>query len=140
MQNEAVIDASWGLGEAVVSGRITPDHWVVDKVTRKPLELKAGAKQLQIVLADEGGVRETVTPHPAELSLTDAQVSEVTDPIVRLETLFGQPVESVRYAASPRPKKRCFFLPARECTWIFRTRYGSRPRRCSRRATHRTIC
>lgn len=29
----AVVEASWGLGSAVVSGAVTPDNWVVDKVT-----------------------------------------------------------------------------------------------------------
>ncbi len=32
--DEAVIDANWGLGESVVAGLATPDHFIVDKVGR----------------------------------------------------------------------------------------------------------
>ncbi|HRQ63400.1 MAG TPA: PEP/pyruvate-binding domain-containing protein [Xanthomonadaceae bacterium] len=91
--DEAVIDASWGLGEAVVSGRITPDHWVVDKVTRAIVERKAGAKQIEIVLAEDGGVRETESRASSELSLSDAQVAELTDLIVGIEALFARPMD-----------------------------------------------
>ncbi len=92
--DEVVIDASWGLGEAVVSGRITPDHWVVDKLTRGVIETEAGAKQIEIVLNDnEGGVRETAARPSKALSLSDAQVAELTELIKAIEALFDQPVD-----------------------------------------------
>ena len=33
--DEAVIDANWGLGESVVAGLVSPDHFIVDKVSRQ---------------------------------------------------------------------------------------------------------
>ncbi len=116
--DEVVIDASWGLGEAVVSGRLTPDHWVVDKVTREAIEATAGAKQIEIVLAEAGGVRETASRPSNELSLSDAQVAELTDLIVAIEALFGQPVDiewayanDVLHALQARPITRYVPLP-----------------------------
>lgn len=116
--DEAVIDASWGLGESVVSGRITPDHWVVDKFTREVLERKVGAKQIEIVLAVEGGVRETTSRPSNELSLSDTQVAELTGLIVDIEALFGQPVDiewayanDVLHALQARPITRYVPLP-----------------------------
>ena len=41
-RHEAVIDASPGLGEAVVSGAVNPDHFVVDTATRRVLERRVG--------------------------------------------------------------------------------------------------
>jgi len=35
-RSKIVIDASWGVGELVVSGEITPDNYVVDKVMLTP--------------------------------------------------------------------------------------------------------
>lgn len=116
--DEAIIDASWGLGEAVVAGRITPDHWVVDKVTRAIRETRAGAKQIEIQLADAGGVYETAARASSALSLTDPQVLEVTDLIVGIEALFGQPVDiewayasGALHALQARPITRYVPLP-----------------------------
>ncbi len=52
--DEAVIDANWGLGESVVSGQVTPDHFVVDKIGGSVLESKMGAKQTSIWLGPDG--------------------------------------------------------------------------------------
>ena len=42
--DEAVIDANWGLGESVVAGRASPDHFVVDRVDRRVLERTLGCE------------------------------------------------------------------------------------------------
>ena len=54
-RHEAVIDASPGLGEAVVSGAVNPDHFVVDGATRKILERRIGSKALVIRPLPGGG-------------------------------------------------------------------------------------
>ncbi|HEY3278569.1 MAG TPA: PEP/pyruvate-binding domain-containing protein [Syntrophorhabdaceae bacterium] len=43
------IDASYGLGEAVVSGLVTPDTYLVDKVTFELIKLVVGSKEIQCV-------------------------------------------------------------------------------------------
>ena len=56
---ETVIDASPGLGEAVVSGAVNPDHFVVDSVTGEIVERRLGDKRLVIrSVAGGGTVRE----------------------------------------------------------------------------------
>src|SRR6478735_12768051 len=59
-RREAVIDASPGLGEAVVSGAVTPDHLVVDTASGRILESRVGEKGLAI-RAVPGGGTERVT-------------------------------------------------------------------------------
>ena len=44
-RGQAVIDASPGLGEAVVSGAVNPDHFVVDTATGAILERRLGDKR-----------------------------------------------------------------------------------------------
>ena len=39
-RSQVAIDASWGLGEAVVSGEVTPDNFLVDKVIREMVSRK----------------------------------------------------------------------------------------------------
>src|SRR5215831_5761492 len=43
-RTKIVIESSWGLGELVVSGGITPDHFVVDKITLEPVTSKIALK------------------------------------------------------------------------------------------------
>lgn len=57
-----VIEASWGLGEAVVSGLVTPDHYVLDQ-RGQLLELVPGEKDLAIRRTAEGTVEVPVPDH-----------------------------------------------------------------------------
>ncbi|MBI3809724.1 MAG: PEP/pyruvate-binding domain-containing protein, partial [Nitrospirae bacterium] len=43
--NQAVFESNWGLGETVVAGRVTPDHFVMNKPTRVILERRVGRKE-----------------------------------------------------------------------------------------------
>ncbi|OPY65810.1 MAG: Phosphoenolpyruvate synthase [Syntrophorhabdaceae bacterium PtaU1.Bin034] len=43
------IDASYGLGEAVVSGIVTPDTYLIDKITMEPIKTTIGSKEIQCV-------------------------------------------------------------------------------------------
>jgi pyruvate,water dikinase len=91
--DEAVIDANWGLGESVVAGLATPDHFVVDKVTRRVVEEKIGAKQASIWLTPLGGTVERKGHRPSETTLSSAQIAELTDTLCRIEALYGFPVD-----------------------------------------------
>ena len=76
--DEVLINASWGLGEALVSGEISPDAIVVDKLAGTIIERRRG---------DKGGVR------PDEDCLDAARVEELTATVTRIETLYGEPVD-----------------------------------------------
>ncbi len=91
--DEAVIDANWGLGESVVAGLASPDHFVVDKVDRRVLERTLGAKQVSIWLDPNGGTLERQSHRSAESTLRDAQVSELTDVLCRIEELYERPMD-----------------------------------------------
>jgi pyruvate,water dikinase len=47
------IDASWGLGVTVVGGEVTPDSFLVSKVTRELVRSDVGSKELEVVPADD---------------------------------------------------------------------------------------
>ena len=49
--SSVAINASWGLGPAVVGGEVTPDEYRVSKVTREVLRRSVGAKQIEYVPA-----------------------------------------------------------------------------------------
>lgn len=56
--DEVLIDASWGLGESVVSGVVDPDHIVLDRTSGEVLTTRMGRKQSEMVAQRAGGIFE----------------------------------------------------------------------------------
>ncbi len=92
--DELVIEAAYGLGEAVVSGEITPDNYVVERSTRRIAirSVSTQPKALRFSRKAQKMVWEDIT-EPASQKLSDAQVLEVADTVGRLEAHFGYPVD-----------------------------------------------
>ena len=87
----ATVDASWGLGEALVSGVVSGDVYTVrdDEVVAKSV----GAKQHAVEALPQGGTRTTtVAPERRRQAvLTDAQVVRLVRLGRRIEAHFGRP-------------------------------------------------
>ena len=88
--DERVIEASWGLGEAVVAGRVIPDHYRVSR-SGDVLERACGMKQLAIRRAPDGGtVEEQMTSADAERPcLSDEQLNALNELATRCEQVYG---------------------------------------------------
>jgi phosphoenolpyruvate synthase/pyruvate phosphate dikinase len=93
-RNEVVVTASWGLGESVVSGTVTPDTWAVRKADLAVKEERIGAKERMTVAVD-GGTQEVAVPRllREKASLSRTQVAELAGLAVGLEARMGQPVD-----------------------------------------------
>ena len=91
--DEAVINANWGLGESVVAGLVSPDHFIVGKVGRQVVDKKLGAKQVSIWLGPDGGTIERKGHRSAEFTLSNAQLGELTDVMCRIEELYEKPTD-----------------------------------------------
>ncbi|HSX35827.1 MAG TPA: PEP/pyruvate-binding domain-containing protein [Patescibacteria group bacterium] len=89
-----VIEAGLGLGEAIVSGEITPDTYVVHKTSGDVLELHIAeqAKKLVKSLAGEN-VWELLGLEGKGQKLVDAHIADLAGVIGKLETFFGHPVD-----------------------------------------------
>ncbi len=110
--DEALIEANWGLGESVVSGAVSPDRWVVDKVALELVDRELGSKKTSIWLEPEGGTSEKHGHRSDESCLGDALVLELTELIQRVEVAYGRPVD-IEWAAAD---DRLFLLQARPIT------------------------
>jgi len=88
--DERVIEASWGLGEAVVSGRVIPDTYRVDR-SGEVLERTPGFKKIAYRTLREGGTVEAeVQPELVErLCLDDDQLGELNNLAGRCEHVYG---------------------------------------------------
>jgi pyruvate, water dikinase len=87
------IEGAWGLGSAVVSGEVTPDRFVIGKITGEISVREISDKHLQHLPAEGGGVRTVETPEPLRgaACLTDAQISALRDLARKVERHYGRP-------------------------------------------------
>ncbi|WP_108482394.1 PEP/pyruvate-binding domain-containing protein [Oceaniglobus ichthyenteri] len=93
-RTKIVIDASWGLGELVVSGVVTPDNYTVEKVLMAVIDRKIGDKHLELVGDATAGAtieREVDAERRKSPCLTDAEVIAVATLAKRLEKQNGCP-------------------------------------------------
>ena len=89
--DEIVIEASWGLGEAIVEGMVIPDHFRFSK-DGTPREKTAGTKDILVRALPGGGVEETPVDDPAKVNgfcVSDAQLGELVRLGVLCERQFG---------------------------------------------------
>jgi pyruvate,water dikinase len=93
-RDEVVVTASWGLGESVVSGTVTPDTWVVRKANLAVKEERIGAKE-RMTVAVPGGTREVAVPRllRERASLNRVQVAELAELAIGLEEEMDRPVD-----------------------------------------------
>jgi pyruvate, water dikinase len=112
-RDQMVVEAVWGLGELLVSGQVTPDHYVVARdgtvkraqVAVQPVALMilaAGGTELQELEPERGGAR----------VLADAELSELARLGNRLQEHFGGP-QDVEWAYQDG---RLFLLQSRPVT------------------------
>jgi rifampicin phosphotransferase len=89
--DQMVINAAWGLGEALVSGRVNPDTFVADKITGKILEHKVGDKAVMVAAAGSGTVEVAVDEaQRSRPALTAEQVAMLVESGRAIEGHFGQ--------------------------------------------------
>jgi len=88
-----IIDASFGLGEALVGGLVTPDAYRVDKRSRTILERQIADKELAILPEKNGGTRQIPLPpeQRRQTVLSDEQILALTDLGCEVEAHYGQP-------------------------------------------------
>jgi pyruvate,water dikinase len=110
-----ILTASWGLGESIVGGTVSPDTWVIDAATQDIIVARIGSKQ-RMTIAIPGGTREVEVPRMLrELpSLSEEQIREVARLGRRLEAALGWPVDiEVAFAAG-----ELFLLQCRPITTL----------------------
>lgn len=115
------IEGAWGLGSAVVGGEVTPDQWVLGKITGEISVRKISAKASQHVPLAAGGIE--AQPVPAGLReqpcLTDAQLQALRAVARKVERHYGC-AQDIEWALD-RQDAELFLLQSRpETVWSAR--------------------
>jgi pyruvate,water dikinase len=93
-RDEVMINASWGLGESIVSGTVTPDTFIVRKYDLE-VTSQTIADKGHMTVAVPGGTREVDVPRflRNEACLSKEQLIEVAQLVLSLEANMGYPVD-----------------------------------------------
>lgn len=122
-KDEMMINASYGLGEAVVSGIVTPDEYIIDKKSKKVIEKNIAEKEY-MVIKNENGVGTRVV-NVKDILGKDAVKAEALSPKeldtlvergLKVEKLYGS-VQDTEWGFD-RDTKEFYFLQSRPITTL----------------------
>jgi pyruvate,water dikinase len=123
-RSKVAIESTWGLGEALVSGAVNPDRFLVDRVTLDVLERTVGSKETELRFESEDG---EIVAAPVDeerrraLSLSDEELEELARVGKDIERHYGCP-QDVEWAID-RVRDELYVLQARaETVWSRRQR------------------
>ena len=132
--DKIVIESSWGLGESVVSGSVTPDSFVVDKQTLEIVDRKI-AKKTRMRVRDPmtGETKEVEVPpeKQEQPSLTDDEIRRLAEIAIQLEKVEGRALD-IEWAIDERLSfpESVFIVQMRpETVWSQRAAKPEKPER-----------
>ncbi|MCK5593951.1 MAG: phosphoenolpyruvate synthase, partial [Candidatus Aenigmarchaeota archaeon] len=103
--NVITITGSYGLGEYVVQGIVTPDEFLVFKPKMTIIEKKLGTKKIKLVRSKKGNVEKKVAKEDSErFCITDKHVSELAKYAMAIEKHYGCPMD-IEWALDGDTKK-----------------------------------
>lgn len=113
--DQMVIEAGWGLGEAIVGGKITPDTFVVHTTDWTLLEKNISEQTMMIVRGPNGTVEKTV-PHAraGAQKLPNAVITKLAKLCKKIETHYGKP-QDIEWAYQ---NKKLYIVQSRPITTL----------------------
>jgi len=109
-----IIEACFGLGEVLVSGKVTPDRFIVGSSSHKILSRTISEKKVEHTLAGNGLVKEQLIPRERSSAccLDNGQIKKLAKLAKKVETAFGCP-QDIEWAIH---NGKIFFLQSRPIT------------------------
>lgn len=123
-RNQLIIEAGFGLGEAIVSGQITPDSYIVQKDSGRIIDRQVHAQSRGLYRGAHGGnVWKDISREEGESpTLSDPQIHELAEIVLRIERHYGFPCDiewayerGAFFVVQSRPittlRKECMWVP-----------------------------
>ena len=94
-KNQLIIEAGFGLGEAIVSGQITPDSYVVEKQPRRIIDKNVQLQSRGLYRAEKAGneLRDIPKERGKKQVLSDKEILELSEIILHIENHYGFPCD-----------------------------------------------
>ncbi len=89
------IDTSYGLGEAVVGGKVTPDSYLVDPKTHQILHRTLGSKTVRTIYAPNGGTIDSPTTNEEQFqfALPEHLITTISREVSKVADHYGKPMD-----------------------------------------------
>jgi pyruvate,water dikinase len=116
-RDELIVNAGFGLGEAIVSGQVTPDSYVLDKAGLAVRQESIGEKAAMVVPVDGQGTasRPVPTARRRERALSPPVLHELAGLGLQIESLFDGTPQDIEWAVADGA---CWILQARPITGL----------------------
>ncbi|MCX6746014.1 MAG: hypothetical protein NTX00_03255 [Candidatus Parcubacteria bacterium] len=116
-KNQMIIEAGYGLGEAIVSGQVTPDSYVIHKDNLEIIDINIANQERKIMRKKEGSPREAGGNHWVNIEaddrekqkLNEEQIVELVKICINIEKHYGFPCD-IEWAMTKKLKKWEFFI------------------------------
>jgi len=131
------VEAAWGLGSAVVGGEVTPDRWLMNKITGEIRVREISDKHLEHRPLAGGGVatQEVPAARRQEASLHDAELGELCALARRIEQHYGRP-QDIEWAIERHSGQLLTLQSRPETVWAAR---DATPRVTAAAAAHHHV-
>ncbi|MFA5954802.1 MAG: PEP/pyruvate-binding domain-containing protein [Patescibacteria group bacterium] len=114
-RDQIVIEAGFGLGEAIVSGQVTPDTYVILKKNYSLLDINVSEQRMAIVRAQKGTIEKKLSPKVGgKQKLTGKQIIELAKICVLIERHYKHP-QDIEWALY---KKKFYITQSRPITTL----------------------
>lgn len=92
-KNQIIIEAGWGLGEAIVSGQITPDSYVLDKRDNSIIDINVSRQEMMITRNKPSGVKHIKIPKAKQekQKLNGKQIALISKICQEIEKHYKKP-------------------------------------------------
>jgi len=112
------IEGSWGLGSSIVSGEVTPDKFVINKITGDIVDRAIACKRIEHVPVETGGTleQEVASETQTQACVSDPELSVLVDIAKKVEAHYGV-AQDIEWAID-RDEARVLLLQSRpETVW-----------------------
>lgn len=117
-RDTVTIEGSWGLGEYIVQGTVTPDTYFIDKGTLNINERKVPEKKIQLVNKPGGGTEEKEVPEDKRESqvLPDDSLIDLAKYAIQIEDHYDFP-QDIEWALDKKQQKLYILQSRPETAW-----------------------
>ncbi|WP_202709794.1 PEP/pyruvate-binding domain-containing protein [Sporosalibacterium faouarense] len=117
IRNEIFINASYGLGEAIVSGEVNPDQYTVSKKNGKVLKNEITTKEILCKYSNNGIEYVPVDEASKEISsLKENHIKAIVNASIKVEDYYGKP-QDIEFAFNEMDEM--FIVQSRDITTLF---------------------
>ncbi len=111
-ENHMIVEAGWGLGELIVGGEVTPDHYVVDGTTLKVVHKNISEQSVRLIRNPDGGNQREPVPEAdrSRPKLSDDALHRLVSLARLIESHYRRPMDiewcmdgSTLYIVQARP-------------------------------------